>query len=351
MDRAPPDRSMFLLSKAPNLVDFADFSSSKDLNFLDLPVTDGQLPRTPLGVAAAHGHYEIVQCLVDEFDADVRAYCDTALFLATVAENVSIVDYLLDNGAVLRSGNLNPVAWASKMNNPVLLASLLRCGNPGRDIAQPALELAVQAGHVEIVEILFNIAEADSRADDDRLIRLAVQKEHWRLVHFLLDVVYEPFVNTDPAALVVRDEARAAMPVHISEAFMMKEHAALDSNYTEDEKDDYEAPVQISPHPETEIEFLSTNPTTSEMGAIVDEHELLDVEANNNVQHTTSSEEYILEAQEVTVVVGIPTIEVNMVTAEEPVGDGISGLDISPSFTAASAISSTDQSESDFCLV
>lgn len=132
------------------------------------PELSERVGKTPIYIAAQHGHIETVRYLAKSTTADADHAADqgwTALLVAAEGGNLNIVQALIDAGCV--DVNLTNINGAS------------------------ALYLASQNGHMEVVKCLL-AGRADcliQRNDGKRAVDIAEIKGHSAIVELLTDVV------------------------------------------------------------------------------------------------------------------------------------------------------------------
>jgi ankyrin repeat protein len=165
-----------------------------------MPETSYWRRSTPLHLAAAEGHLEIVQLLMEQrFDINATINGFTPLHRAACGGHASVVEFLLNHKAIDikcegRYG-LTPLHLAAR-NGKVQAVRLLLShidfdvGQNNRDEVTP-LHLAAGHGHLEVVQLLLQHPHhQDSRCPNSQghfPLQWAALRGHWEVAQVLLD--------------------------------------------------------------------------------------------------------------------------------------------------------------------
>ncbi|CAF1195039.1 unnamed protein product [Rotaria sp. Silwood1] len=177
---------------------------------------------TALYCACYRAHFTVARLLIDAGGANVNHGTlnepyHPLLIHATRINRLDIVQFLIENGYVdvneTRSttrAKSTALVWAIRQNHLSVVKYLLEKGanvdyycttNFSSKFTTPLI-LAVHDGNLELVRILC-IAGADTTVKNkagDTLLAIAVKKEHWSIIHFLLE---QSIINIDDVELAI----------------------------------------------------------------------------------------------------------------------------------------------------
>jgi ankyrin repeat protein len=177
---------------------------------VDLPVPDHAVPAgvTPLWLAAAAGHGEVVRILADRgADVNRRSLAfGTPVDIAARRGHVDAVRLLVDLGAAADAGDavgVTPLMRAAEAGEPETIEALLALGaDPEAQSAGgiTALHLAASYGRVEVVSRLLDGGADPMTADRRGETALAKAVERGRTM--VIDLLLERGVTPGPPAIV-----------------------------------------------------------------------------------------------------------------------------------------------------
>ncbi|CAF1509461.1 unnamed protein product [Rotaria sp. Silwood1] len=177
---------------------------------------------TALYCACYRAHFTVARLLIDAGGANVNHGTlnepyHPLLIYATRINRLDIVQFLIENGYVdvneTRSttrAKSTALVWAIRQNHLSVVKYLLEKGanvdyycttNFSSKFTTPLI-LAVHDGNLELVRILCT-AGADTTVKNkagDTLLAIAVKKEHWSIIHFLLE---QSIINIDDVELAI----------------------------------------------------------------------------------------------------------------------------------------------------
>ncbi|KAL3081258.1 hypothetical protein niasHS_012362 [Heterodera schachtii] len=156
---------------------------------------------TPLHLACADGHLQIVKLLVEEGNADIEVADsdgDTAFLCALLENKLDIGGYLITRGARIDRTNkfgISPLHIFAKKGDFALCKFLVENGanvNQKTTVSSQVtpLLIACAEGHLQIVKLLVEEGNADievADSDGDTPLILALMKHNFKIARYLCD--------------------------------------------------------------------------------------------------------------------------------------------------------------------
>ncbi|KAJ7071594.1 ankyrin repeat-containing domain protein [Mycena amicta] len=166
-------------------------------SYYEVDATSGYKYNSALQAAAARGHIEVVQLLLDKgttIDGDEGSY-GNALQAAALAGHTEVVQFLINSGATVdwAKGDYGNALQAAAHEGHTKIVQILLDKGANVDMAGggygTALQVAALNGHTEIVEsLLHNGANVNWAGGDSKsALQVASQQGHAEIVQLLLD--------------------------------------------------------------------------------------------------------------------------------------------------------------------
>jgi ankyrin repeat protein len=135
--------------------------------------------------AAKLGYFDIVKYLVDK-GANIHAYDENSLILASDGGHLDVVKYLVDNGADVNAGYGDALIYASRNGHLDVVKYLAEMGADIHAEHDSALSFASGEGHLDVVKFLVERG-ADVNTAEGYPLKAAKERGHTDVVKFLQD--------------------------------------------------------------------------------------------------------------------------------------------------------------------
>ncbi|BCS82725.1 ankyrin repeat protein [Cotonvirus japonicus] len=141
------------------------------------------LDNEPVRLAAEHGHIEIVEFLVN-LGANVKADNNYAIRFASERGHLSVVDFLIKHGANVKADNNYAFIYACKNGHLDVAKMLKNAGANPKANNDLAIKMACIGGKLSVVKYLVDL-DLNIRADNDYCMEVAARNGHYETVKYL----------------------------------------------------------------------------------------------------------------------------------------------------------------------
>ncbi len=208
-----------------------EMAQENSVNGVSLMLSEGAnihaFDDSALILASHNGHLDVVKYLT-EHGADIHAQTDYALRLASLNGHLKVVKYLIEHGADIHAQTDDPLRLASQRGHLEVVKYLIEHGadvHADRDIA---VRLASDNGHLEIVKYLVEHG-ANIHAENDLALVWASQDGHLDVVKYLTEHGADVHANNDLALRWASKRGHLEVVKYLIEQGASV-HANIDSN-------------------------------------------------------------------------------------------------------------------------